>query len=223
LVYCEERPSLKLFAMLFLISYAFLLRMPSEAIPVCARAGERCLKLEGGFLVLHLSRRKNKPEGSRLVRGCWCKESKTTCPLHVLGPWLEDCKDGSPLFQRVTAASALRVLRTVLAGLSFPHAAEYRTHDFRRGHAKDLQVSGRWLFCTFVSPQSTCCIVGGAQLWQILEAGEWRSPAFMKYLDVHRLETDLVVQAHIDDESESEDDVAASECGSLSVAADSSA
>jgi hypothetical protein len=32
----------------------------------------------------------------------------------------------------------------------------------------------------------------------------------MKYLDVHRLETDLVMQAHIDDESESEEDVAAS-------------
>ena len=53
-------------------------------------------------------------------------------------------------------------------------------------------------------------VFGGAQLWQILEAGEWRSPAFMKYLDVHRLETDLVMQAHIDDESESEEDVAAS-------------
>ena len=64
---------------------------------------------------------------------------------------------------------------------------------------------------------------GGAKLWQILEAGEWRSPAFMKYLDVHRLETDLVVQAHIDDESESDDDAAANECGSLSTAADSSA
>ena len=53
-------------------------------------------------------------------------------------------------------------------------------------------------------------IFGGAQLWQILEAEEWRSPAFMKYLDVHKLETDLVVQAHVDDESESEDDAATS-------------
>ena len=131
------------------MTYAFLLRMPSEAIPARARVGERCLRLERGSLVLHLSRRKNKPEGSRLVRGCWCKESKTTCPLHVLGPWLEDCTDGSPLFPSVTAAGALRVLRTMLADLAFPHAAEYRTHDFRRGHAKDLQVSGRRLCCFF--------------------------------------------------------------------------
>ena len=44
----------------------------------------------------------------------------------------------------------------------------------------------------------------GATLWEILAAGEWRSPAFMKYLDLHRLETDVVVQAHMD-ESDDED------------------
>ena len=53
----------------------------------------------------------------------------------------------------------------------------YRTHDLRRGHALDLQCSG-------------------APLWEILEAGEWTSPAFMKYLDLHRLDAELVVQAH---------------------------
>ena len=59
-------------------------------------------------------------------------------------------------------------------------------------------------------------------MWKILEAGQWRSPAFLKYIDLHkcviatmgdriaifdlrRLETDLVVQAHVlegDDEVE---------------------
>ena len=37
----------------------------------------------------------------------------------------------------------------------------------------------------------------GTPLWKILEAGEWRSPAFLSYLDVHGLETELVVQAHL--------------------------
>ena len=36
----------------------------------------------------------------------------------------------------------------------------------------------------------------GAPLWEILAAGEWTSPAFFKYLDLHRLDTELVVQAH---------------------------
>ena len=58
----------------------------------------------------------------------------------------------------------------------------------------------------------------GAPLFEILAAGQWKSPAFMAYLDVHRhahtmmdtshllhfhaiiqyrLETDLVVEAHL--------------------------
>ena len=41
-------------------------------------------------------------------------------------------------------------------------------------------------------------------MWQILTAGEWRSPAFLDYLDIYRLESDMVVQAHMD---ESDSDV----------------
>ena len=60
--------------------------------------------------------------------------------------------------------------------MGIQNAREYRTHDLRRGHAVDLQLSN-------------------APLYQILEAGEWKSPAFMDYLDLHRLERDAVVQA----------------------------
>ena len=45
----------------------------------------------------------------------------------------------------------------------------------------------------------------GAPLWEILEAGEWSSPAFLKYLDLHRLDTELVVQAHANDSDSDED------------------
>ena len=44
----------------------------------------------------------------------------------------------------------------------------------------------------------------GAPLWVILEAGEWKSPAFLSYLDANQLEVDLVLQAHVED-SEEED------------------
>ena len=47
----------------------------------------------------------------------------------------------------------------------------------------------------------------GAPLHTILAAGEWRSPAFLEYLDVHRLEEDVVVQAHIDESEEEEEEV----------------
>ena len=91
--------------------------------------------------------------------------------------------DGQPLFSGITPALALRTLRRVLAELNVEHALLHRTQDFRRGHAEDLRLSG-------------------ASLRTILEAGEWRSPAFMHYLDLDRLEADMVIQAHVLDESD---------------------
>jgi len=42
----------------------------------------------------------------------------------------------------------------------------------------------------------------GAPLWKILAAGEWRSPAFMQYLDIHKIEVELVLQGCLDEESD---------------------
>ena len=39
----------------------------------------------------------------------------------------------------------------------------------------------------------------GAPLATILKAGEWRSPAFLSYVDMEQLERDAVIQAHLDD------------------------
>ena len=49
------------------------------------------------------------------------------------------------------------------------------------------------------------CFEPGAPLWEILAAGDWKSPAFLDYLDKFRLERDVVMQAHLD-ESEVEDE-----------------
>ena len=100
--------------------------------------------------------------------------------MHVLGNFVQSTREGERVFPNCTAPQALETLRFVLVQLGVKDAAQYRTHDLRRGHARDLQVSG-------------------APLWEILAAGEWRSPAFLKYLDLHQLETDLVVQAHVED------------------------
>ena len=103
------------------------------------------LSVAGDYLLVALKSRKNRPDGSRLVRGCWCRECKATCPVHVLGPLLGERRSGTKLFPQATAAVALRVLREMLGILGIPKAKLYRTHDFRRGHAKDLQLSGAWL------------------------------------------------------------------------------
>lgn len=181
------RKKFKQYGLLFLLAYAFLLRLPSEALPVVTGlvTGQASLFREGETLVLVLRRRKNKPGGSRLVRTCWCSESTATCPVHVIGPVLDQLAPGMPLFNEISAASALHVLREMLTLLGVDQAMAYRTHDLRRGHALDLQLSG-------------------APLYEILAAGEWKSPAFLAYLDIERLERDVVVQAHVD---ESDDDV----------------
>ena len=79
----------------------------------------------------------------------------------------------------------------------------YRPHDLRRGHAEDLRLSGapplRYSPLLNISGALNCV---GAPLWKILAAGEWRSPAFLQYLDVHRLEVELVLQGCLDEESD---------------------
>ena len=39
----------------------------------------------------------------------------------------------------------------------------------------------------------------GASLAVILSAGEWKSPVFLAYIDQAKLESDVVVAAHVDD------------------------
>ena len=63
--------------------------------------------------------------------------------------------------------------------MEVPEAGLYRTHDFRRGHAHDLQLSG-------------------APLSVILEAGEWRFATCpqQSYMDRVVLEASTVLEAH---------------------------
>ena len=134
-------------AMLFLITYVFLLRLPSEALPieigrVPGKHQQAVLEMDDGKLVLTLLRRKNRPAGSRLERTCWCRESCRTCPVHVLGPAVRSIPTGTALFGGFTAAGANSALKDMLAKTGVPNAREYRTHDIRRGHARDLQLSG---------------------------------------------------------------------------------
>ena len=117
---------------------------------------------------------------------------------------LKDIHEGASLFGGITAGAALGLLRHILARLGVAEAESYRTHDLRRGHARDLQLHG-------------------ASLYEILQAGEWRSPAFLKvhciikhmqlllsvsfnqYLDVGTLERDTVLEAHLDESSDEGD------------------
>jgi len=179
------------FAMLFLLAYSFLSRLPSEALPVVAGRGtaldaQSVLWKTDTEIILDLRVRKNTNGRCRITRSCLCSEAAVTCPFHVLGPLVDACPEGQSLFPGMNRASVLCALRCLLEKVGVEKAGCYGTHDLRRGHALDLQLAG-------------------APLFAILEAGGWRSPAFLKYLDLHQLDRDLVVQSHVAESSSDEE------------------
>ena len=109
-----------------------------------------------------------------------------TCPVHKVFRFFQCYPIGSESFAIFSPAVALRWLRVLLGRMGVPQARAYRTHDLRRGHAQDL-------------------VDNGANLAEILQAGQWRSPAFLAYVDTEALENNVVLEAHLD-ESSSDDE-----------------
>ena len=123
---------------------------------------------------------------------------QASCPVHKLGHYLDGKVDGEMLFEGISASDALQTLRHILGELSVKDSDEYRTHDLRRGHALDMQLSGSKLAGPARNRSAhmhKCAGVAGAPLYLILQAGEWASPAFLKYLDMWRLEARLPTAA----------------------------
>ena len=109
-----------IFAMALLCAYVFLLRVPSECLPIIFAGGDSSqasLTLVNDCLRLRLKTRKNRPQGSTLTRYCWCNQHMATCPVHVLGQWIQTRQIGEALFCSYTVASLLKRLRAALCDL----------------------------------------------------------------------------------------------------------
>jgi len=63
-----------------------------------------------------------------------------------MGTFIGNYEFGQKPFKKVTAAESLRILKEILANVGLADAHLYRTHDMRRGHALDLQLSGASLY-----------------------------------------------------------------------------
>lgn len=181
-------------AILYLTSYAFLLRVPSEGLrlaagDVGAERGESSGVMTAGddATTLQLFKRKTKPHGSLLTRRCWCSSASAVCPVHVLGAWAQQLAAGSQPFAQWRPSRATEMLRRRLRDIGVESHESYTLHAFRRGHAQDLVASG-------------------SSAAEILRAGEWRSCAFLQYLDVDSLECQAVVEAHLAESSDSGDE-----------------
>ena len=172
------------FSLFVLISWEFLLRCQSEAIPLMSGSASDAVGLpldrhsgvwidDQNQLCLKLQRRKNRPQGSLLRRPCTCgKVLSKVCVVCRVRAKLRTHVTSARLWE-FTAASALKQLRRVLVLLAADNAASYTLKAFRAGKATALAVSGK-------------------SLGAILAAGEWRSSAFLSYVD-----TDTVDHAQI--------------------------
>ena len=172
----DSAPEAEAFSMLWLVSYAFLLRVPSEALPIRkmkptdegADDQQSIIWRDKDDICLRLRTRKNRRSGSGVMRRkCSCPGGRSTCLVHTLWEsWLIFWPDGEALWADLSPQYVIRRLRADLATMTFPvtDPEKYGTHDFRRGHAEDMRASGR-------------------PLADILQAGQWKSSAFLRYVD----------------------------------------
>jgi hypothetical protein len=149
-----------------------------QALPLCkcapdspnAAGKQAIIWLDQNTVCMRLLRRKNRPKGSGVMkRLCTCRANPHTCLVHMLwDKFLAALPEGTHPWAHITAGAARSRLRRILELLKVPGASMYGTHDLRRGHAEDMRESG----CT---------------LAEILAAGQWKTSAFLNYLNEVRL------------------------------------
>lgn len=161
-------------AALAAISRLFLLRVPSEAIPLEWDGEHSRIELEEDCARLILMRRKNSRFPSILERFCCCRTSGVElCGVHWLHRLRAD-RDSGKLFN-VSARSFICNVRTYAVQAKIPNASKLGTHAFRRGMAQDI-------------------ISNGGTLAVLLKAGDWHSKAFLSYLRENQAQDEAVAQ-----------------------------
>ena len=177
-----------------LLSWAFLLRARSEASflrraspgsflePFQPVESQGEIDLVEDALVIRLRSRKNRLGGDAISRSCSCHATVSTsshippqaCPAHVLWPWIKArAGPGDAIFKENIAQSAQTWLKVALEVRRVPYASKFTLHTLRRGAARALVASG----CSLAT---------------ILQAGSWRSSAFIAYLDTGGMENALL-------------------------------
>ena len=184
-----------LFPAMSSLSWSLLSRVQSEILPLelgspadlevlpMGRHSAVVISPDERSVAIRLRRRKNKPQGSVLVRKCICTRSATSliCPVHMLVAHVKGMhiEPGQKLFPGVTPAIALRMYHRFLTLVGQPKAKKYTFKSFRAGKASAMAGEG-------------------FTLGQILEAGEWRSRAVFNYLDVDAIDAAEVLRQTID-------------------------
>ena len=169
---------------LFYLSYLFLLRVPSEGLPICRASAqdiittkapqmERALmgirSINGSpRLILKLKKRKLNKTGAITTRPCFCDNGgfmpHGLCPIHDFWAGIQrEILPIEPLFPPLQGKNLNRILKAISERMQIPSASCYSTKAFRRGAAMDITASG-------------------STLAQIMRSAGWHSQAFRAYL-----------------------------------------
>jgi len=185
------------FGCLACLSYHFLLRVASEALPmeigslsdaVTRLPEERhsALWSDGTCVHLKLRTRKHGPQGSLMTRHCCCSGEggdSRLCPVHCLSTAHLDA--GAQIFPGWTPSQAVKKLRRYLTLLSVPGAESATLKSFRASRATNLALQGK-------------------SVHAVLAAGEWKSAAVLAYANEDAFDRGAILTKTLE-ESESEE------------------
>ena len=198
IVHLADRADLQELSLATLVWYEFLLRPLSEALVIYFGAPEWTMRLPNGIangmwvqqgrLYLRLSCRKHRQSGSLLMRQCTCERMKGEqfCVLHRFLQASTNKKPGDVMW-RMTSWSTLKQLRTLLKLCKVSGAEQFAWKGFRAGKATAMAAVGDGV---------------GA----VLSAGEWKSRAFLSYVDEDTIDKarllDEMIESSDDDDDE---------------------
>ncbi|CAE7038795.1 unnamed protein product [Symbiodinium natans] len=178
---CDGMVGFDLDADLYLLAWQFLLRVQSEAVPVqCGEASEQHLLPAGRHSALwvdeqftcHLrfKQRKHMPDGSYMTRPCTCTRGRVDelCISHRLKQRLHGLTTGQQLF-KWSPGQMLKRFRDMLTMLGVPDAGHFGFKAFRAGKATALAKAG-------------------CPTHVIMQMGQWRSAAILRYVDPDALD-----------------------------------
>ena len=137
-------------------------------------------------VVCRLNSRKHRPKGSILQRGCSCKRmrSEQFCVLHRMKKQSKDKKAGEVLWE-FPAHAALKNFRNTLKAIGEKNSESYGWKAFRAGKATQLASQD-------------------SSIGEILTAGEWRTKAFLNYIDEASIDSASLLEESMKSDDEEE-------------------
>ena len=198
-------------ALIALIGWPFLLRIPSECLPLCRQqAGEdldseerlarrAVIGLSGAKLVIKLDRRKHMASGSRLVRACICDEyARDSLELHI--PQL--LRPARQLWPAIRQLWRSRVSSggSPVGDPIFPGWNGERVLSDLRGFAagRNWPRGGKLGTHSFRRGAARAILEARGSFPQLLRSGQWRSSAYQLYLDLGHEEASAVASVLVD-------------------------